>query len=328
LRVVAGLREPVRGQSDGLSSLVTERPFRTFLDELVTVIPPFTVFSAARRGLRALAVNLAAAGAAGGLGWALVRLTGDVPQWTAIAVGLYAAFSWATALRTRDAPAFQLIWGSATFLCLVIGYGLVGFSAYAATFWSTPYAIRVLGAAPEVAGLFIGGASAVGGFLGFILGGRIADRLRRTEPSGRILVALVGSGLAIVPYASAFSTRDVVLFYALQLPMTALSSSALGAAGATLQDLVLPRMRGAATATFFVGTTLIGLALGPYIAGKVSTLTGSLGLGMLSLLAAAPISLACLIYAWRRLPAAEAGVLDRAATAGERVDTSATVGSV
>ena len=37
-----------------------------------------------------------------------------------------------------------------------------------------------------------------------------------------------------------------------------------------LQDLVLPRMRATAGATYILGTTMVGLALGPYFAGKMS----------------------------------------------------------
>ena len=79
-----------------------------------------------------------------------------------------------------------------------------------------------------------------------------------------------------------------------------------GGAAATTQDLVLPRMRGTATGTFFIGTTLLGLALGPYLAGRVSTLSGSLSVGMLSLLLSVPITLAAGIAAYRLVPAAEA----------------------
>ena len=54
------------------------------------------------------------------------------------------------------------------------------------------------------------------------------------------------------------------------------ASAWVGAAVATLQDLVLPRMRATAGATYILGTTMVGLALGPYFAGKMSVLTGSL----------------------------------------------------
>jgi MFS family permease len=78
-------------------------------------------------------------------------------------------------------------------------------------------------------------------------------------------------------------------------------------------------MRGVATATFFLGTTLIGLALGPYLAGRLSVAFGDLGLGVVAVLAVVPISLAALLYLYRALPAAEASRLDRARAAGEAI---------
>jgi MFS family permease len=78
-------------------------------------------------------------------------------------------------------------------------------------------------------------------------------------------------------------------------------------------------MRGTATATFFLATTLIGLALGPYMAGQVSAVTGSLSTGVLSLLVAAPIGVTMLVIAYRTVPEAERTLLERARAAGEKV---------
>ena len=76
-------------------------------------------------------------------------------------------------------------------------------------------------------------------------------------------------------------------------------------------------MRGTATATFFLSTTLVGLALGPYMAGQVSAMSGSLSTGGLSLLIAVPIGLLLLIFAYRSVPEAERTVMERARAAGE-----------
>ena len=317
--LVATLREPLRGQSDGIITPPAEAPFRGFIEELTTVIPPFTLIGAARRGVAALGINVAVAAIVGISTYLLIKATGDIPQWVAIGLGVYAVFSWATALRYRDPPAFALIWGTPAFLCVTLGYGLIAFTAYAVSFWAATYAMRVLGASPETAGFWIGSSGALGGFLGVIIGGRMADHLRKTNPAGRIIVALVGAIAPAIPFVVAFTTGNLTLYYALQLPMTMLSSCALGASAATALDLVLPRMRGAATATFFIGTTLVGLALGPYMAGKVSSMSGSLGTGMLSLLLVAPISIAALIYAYRAVPKAEASMIDRARAVGEIV---------
>lgn len=316
---VATLREPPRGLADGILTPPTERPFRGFLDELLTVIPPLTLIGAARRGIGPLAVNVAGGLGIAALAWPLIAATGDSAQWVAVGVGAYAVFSWAAALRTRDRPAFALIWGSPAFLLVVVGYGLIAFTAYAVSFWSLPYLERSFGVSKAVAGLVVGGAGATGGFLGVVLGGRLADRWRRNNPAGRIAVILIGAITPIPLMITSFTTGSVTLFYALHLPMVGLSSAALGAAAAATQDLVLPRMRGAATATFFIGTTLIGLALGPYMAGRVSAWSGDLATGVLSLLLVAPLSIAALVLAYRLVPRAEASLRDRARAVGDPV---------
>ncbi len=313
------LREPIRGAIEGLPQKTVDRPFRGFLEELLAVIPPLTLISAARRGWGALAINIVVGGFITALAIILGTATDNFQQWGAIGLGYYAVFSWVMSLRERDAPTFRLIWGSPAFLYTILGYGMVAFASYSVSFWAAPYAERVLGEAKSVAGFWIGGGGALGGFLGVILGGRIADYLRERNPAGRILVIAFGVLAPVVPLIIAFTTENTTLFYFLNFILSLFGSSALGAAAATTQDLVLPRMRGTATATFFLSTTLVGLALGPYTAGQVSTLTGSLSYGVLSMVAAAPVGAILLYLAYRTVPGAERSINERARAAGEPI---------
>lgn len=316
---VSTLREPVRGLIEGTVTPPAERPFRDFLAELATIVPPLTLAYAASRGARAFAINAAAVILIGAISWQLAVLTTSWQQWSAIGLGVYAVFSWATALRARDLPTFRLIVGTPAFVLTVVAYGLNAFIAYAMSFWAAPYAMRVLGAPADQAGFLIGGSGALGGFLGVVIGGRVADRLRRTNPAGRMAVVIFSAVAPVPLMVLGFTAGSLPIFYAIILPAQALASAALGAAAATTQDLVLPRMRGTATATFFIGTTLLGLGLGPYLAGHVSTLTGNLATGMLSLIATVPVGLAAAIAAYRLLPAAEASRTERARAAGEAI---------
>jgi len=317
---VATLREPIRGAVEGLPP--PERhpaPFRAFLADLVTVLPPLTLIGAASRGVRALAVNLLAAGLVVLVVAGLVASGEPWPQWSAVGIGVYAVFSWASALRRRDPATFALIVGTPAFLCTVVAYGLNAFLSYAASFWAAPYALRVLGQSPAEAGFLIGGLGALAGFLGVTGGGILADRRRRTRANGRLEVVIAGAIVPVPFLVLAFTAASPAAFYPGIFLAQITASIALGAAAATTQDLVLPRMRGAATATFFLGTTLLGLAMGPYLAGRVSTLSGSLSVGMLSLLATVPVTLAAAIAAWRLVPAAEATREARARAAGEPI---------
>jgi MFS family permease len=316
---VATLREPIRGQADGIPTPPAERPFKGFLDELMTIIPPFTFFSAARYGTGSLISNIAVGLAISGCVAALISVTGTVPQWIAVGIGAYAVYSWASTLRHRDPPTFALIWGTPAYLYSTLGYGLIAFQSYAVSFWAAPYAERVLGVSKSEAGLWVGAPGALAGFLGVIAGGRLADHFRKTNPSGRLLVVLIAPLFSIVPFFIAFTTTEPVILYVGHFFAVIFTSASLGGTAATTQDLVLPRMRGVSTATFFVATTLVGLSLGPYMAGQVSSVTGSLSTGILSVAAAAPLSAILLILAYRALPKAEASMLDRARAVGETV---------
>lgn len=316
---VSTLREPLRGQSEGLITPPVPEPFKGFLGELVSIIPPLTLIGAGQRGGKALAINFAALILALAAAHGLFKLTGDGKQWYAVCLGVYAVFSWASALRRRDPPTFKLIWGTPAFIYVTVGYGLVTFLAYSVNAFSAAYAIRTFHLPQDQVGFWLGGANAAGGALGVIIGGWFADHLYKTNPAGRIIVIMIGAVGPVLPFVLSFTTENESLYFALNGPIVLLSSMALGAAGASAISLVLPRMRGTATASFVFGTALIGLSLGPYFAGKISTVTGDLATGMLSLLAAVPISVMCLVMAYKLVPKAEASLIDRARAAGEPI---------
>ena len=325
---VLTLREPVRGAIDGIPTPEDPRPFKGFLDELVQVIPPFTLFGAARRGIGALMANLTGAALIAVVVVGLSRLVpassalvpGISDQWLFLGIGYYAVYSWAMSLKARDIPTYRLTWGSPAFLTIILGYGTVAFVAYAASYWGAPYAERALGANKSELGWFLGAPSAVAGFLGVIVGGRMADYLLERRADGRVWVILFGLIAPIPPLLIAYTTTSPTVFYLGSFFTQLLSASALGAAAASSQALVLPRMRGVATATFFLATTLVGLGIGPFMAGYVSaTNDDDLALGMLSTLAVVPAGLVLLGAAIRLVPRAAQTVLERARAAGEPV---------
>ncbi|TCJ39894.1 MFS transporter [Parafrankia sp. BMG5.11] len=324
---VLTLREPARGAIDGIPTPPHPAPFREFFDELVQIIPPFTLVGALRRGPAALALNLLAAA---GFAVAAVLLTRWVyagpgkiipavsDQWLFLGVGYYAVFSWASGQRARDLPTYRLTWGSPAFLATILGYGTVSFVSYAASFFAAPYGEVAFAIPKTQLGWLVGAPAAVAGLLGVILGGRIADWLFVRNPAGRLYVVVFGLLSPVPAIWITFTTTSETVFYVTAALSQFFAASALGAAAATSQSLVLPRMRGVATATFFLATTLVGLALGPFLAGWVSASNGgNISLGVRSTLWAVPVGLACLIVAIRLVPAAATGMLARAGAAGE-----------
>ncbi len=322
---VATLREPKRGAMDGVEGKGSSTPFGDLLADLTAIVPPFTLIGAFKRGPAALAINLGVAALVFLFASTMIKLTGNLPQWSAVGVGYYAVFSWASTLRARDPATYRLIWGTPAFITTTLGYGLVSLAAYALGFWSAPYAETVLKLPKQELAFWLGANGAISGFLGVIIGGRIADAMRARTAAGRILVIMFGVVSPIVPIWIGYTTADATLFYAMNFLASMGAATALGAAAATTQDLVLPRMRGTATAAFFLGTTLVGLSFGPYMVGQISDLAGTmvdgrlvgdLRTGILSLIGVAPIAIGLLLHAYRTVPAAEASLIERSGESG------------
>ena len=88
---------------------------------------------------------------------------------------------------------------------------------------------------------------------------------------------------------------------------------------ATGQDLVMPRMRGAAAATYNLATSMFGLGLGPFLVGLISDKTGSISKGILTVYWLSPLVWIAMFILVKGLPKAEATRLERARAAGEPI---------
>jgi MFS family permease len=300
------LREPERGAIDNLPSTGDERPWRVFGEQLLELIPPFTLLGAMQRGLKSFAFNLIGAAIIGMGAWALVSATGNLQQFLFLGVGFYAVFSWASAQRQRDPGGFRLTWASPAFMAIVIAYGADCFVGYTVSYWAAPYAERTFALDKSELGLMLGAPAALGGFLGVIAGGRIADLLQARFATGRLMVVAFALITSVPVVLVGYSTESVTLFVVLNFAVQFVTSSALGAAGSASQAFVVPGFRGTATAIFLLGAALLGLGLGPFTAGHISTETGDLALGVRMTLLAVPVGLVALWVTARFTPDANA----------------------
>lgn len=321
------LREPLRGAIDGHpSDIVHPNAWSEFGRELAAILPPLTLFSAARLGVllpNLIVLAICAAGA-----FALATLTGDWPQWIAWWTGIYAVFSWTQSLKRRDPATHKLLWGTPMVVTLTIAFGSISFMTYAVAFWIPPYVLRTFYTGPTDAALIMQGvtaaeevstifgwSAAAASAIGVVLGGIISDKLRQRHAAGRLYVNMAAIILPAPAVFFLFTTDNLASFYIVAPYVGLCSALWVGAAIASLQDVVLPRMRGTAGATYVLGTSLVGLALGPYFAGKVAALTGSLATGIFSLYVVPPFTLTALWIASRKIGELEATREQRAAEA-------------
>jgi MFS family permease len=322
------LKEPLRGAIDGHpSDIVRPNAWSEFGRELAAILPPLTLISVARLP-GALIPNLVALSLCAMGAFALGSATSDWPQWIAWWTGIYAVFSWTQSLKRRDPATHKLLWGTPLVVMLTIAFGSISFMTYAVAFWIPPYVLRTFYTGPTDAALIMQGftaaeevstifgwSAAAASAIGVILGGIISDKLRQRRAAGRLYVNMAAIILPAPAVFYLFTTKDLASFYIVAPYVGLCSALWVGAAIATLQDVVLPRMRGTAGATYVLGTSLVGLALGPYTAGKVAAVTGSLATGVFSLYVVPPFTLAALWIASRRIGELEATREERAATA-------------
>ncbi len=316
------LREPKRGMSDGgdlAGAREQVKPLPAFLAELASVIPPFTVWNLIRRGASAamLAANLGAALGLVGAAYLLTGALGNPAQWGSLALGIYAAVSWGQSLALRDRPSTALIFRTRSMIFSVLGFSFLSFNGYGFGFWLAPFFSRVHAIPLDRLGFLVGGAAALGGWIGVTFGGVVADRLRLRSPRGRLYVGMLNAVLTIPLALAVCWTPNTTAALAFALPLYAASALWLGPGTSTIQDLVLPRMRAMASAAFLLVNTLIGLAMGPYTIGRLSMAFGDLRIAISLALIANVVALGFFLLAARTLPEDEATRFERARAAGE-----------
>jgi len=295
--LIARLREPPR---PGVAAGV--RPLQVVLRELSAAVPPFTLYNLFQiGGWPATAKNLVLAAGlvvgAAGLGY----LTGDWAQWIAVAIGIYSVTTWGGVLRRRDRPLFDLTFGCRTFIFTVVGAAMAGCLFATVSLWSATFMMRNLAASPGEAGLYLGIITAVAASTSAILGGYITDKWKRFDARAPLWVCLFALVVPAPAFLVMMRAEDLPTFVTAYAVFVVLSMPWSGGIGALVQDLVLPRMRGTASAAFSLIVILLSSGVGPYWAGKISTLTGSLTTGLYSLLVLIPAGAVFLLLAAARV---------------------------
>jgi MFS family permease len=324
---VRTLKEPTRGQSEGLVSPSSHpHPFKAGFEELGSVLPPLTLYNLYRfGGIRAVSWNLVFLSIIVTLALLLIDVTENVAQWSALGLGIYAAASWVQNVRLRDFPTYCMIFRCKTMICLCWGMPCIAFVTYGVGFWGAPYMMRMHGLTASEVGTFLGLGAALGGWIGVTLGGILSDLLKSRSVSGRLYVILAAPILSMPAGYIFVTTENVVTAYICSFFFSMFSPMWTGPAATTLNDLLLPRMRALSSAFYIMMITFIGLALGPYMIGFVSDSLAapgadageSLGRAMTYALGMLGIAVAFVLVAIRTLPDDEATRLDRARAAGE-----------
>ena len=312
--LVSWLREPPRPDRKDASVLAI------IAREAATAIPPFTVIALLQTGGRRAAIkNVIFLGVVAAVATGLGMLTRDWAQWMALGIGVYSVASWAQAVRYRDLPLFELTFGCPVFLYAVSGGAMLACFVGTIQAWAPTYAMRTLEGDHAKVGLWLGLISILGAVFSTLLGGFVTDLWKRRDNRAPIWVALICLLAPIVPLFLMLHAKSFGVFVPALLAFILLGMGWSGPFAALVQDLVLPRMRGAAAAAFALIIGLVAAGIGPYWAGKISTVTGSLTTGLYASLVFVPIGALLLVKAAAKLRQESfATRVARARAAGER----------
>jgi MFS family permease len=171
-----------------------------------------------------------------------------------------------------SAAAIRTLWAMRTFRHMALAAGLHSFAGYGIAAWAPAFLSRVHHLAPAEIGLWLGLITGVGGALGAVSGGMLADRLGARDARWSLWVPAIASVLE-VPFWFVFLLWPSHVPALLGgIPGVLGGAMWLGPVFATTQTLVRPDMRALAAAILLFVVNLIGLGIGPQAVGVMNDL--------------------------------------------------------
>ena len=212
-----------------------------------------------------------------GVAWTVWRLVPAALQRTTeageVAAGAFEDFQHAAALVLRTPT---LIW-------IFLGGAMVTFAVNGLIAWAAAFMQRVHGFSVARVGAEFGVWALLGGVLGALFGGRVADRLQQTWRGGRVLASGAGFVLGGPVCAALILVDDLRWFTPLVMGTYFLYTWYNGPLAAVILDVVPPPVQASVLGAFVLFSHLAGDALAPPLIGYLSDKTGSLRTAMLLL---------------------------------------------
>jgi MFS family permease len=147
---------------------------------------------------------------------------------------------------------------------------MLNFNMYALGLFMPAFLSRIHHLTLAASGIGTGIAYAIGGVAGSLFAGWLGDRMSHGRENARLLWA-AGFSIAGAPLAwLGILAGDVRLSVALITLFYGCLCAYYGFVYASIQDIIPPRMRGAAMAIYFMAMYLCGASFGPILTGKMS----------------------------------------------------------
>lgn len=155
------------------------------------------------------------------------------------------------------------------------GYSFFNLAANSLGIWGALFFVRRHGLTLAQVGAFAGILSIAGGMPGTVLGGVLADRLRRRGRGGRMLFTACGALVCIPLWLILLYSRNAVLLVVASVFLMGSALMWLGPAAADVHEIVGPELRGLGVAVYFFTVNLVGYGIGPPVIGFLSDRLGA-----------------------------------------------------
>lgn len=172
------------------------------------------------------------------------------------------------------AATFRVLFGKPSYRAVIGAMVLYFLMAYGALVFTTSFMIRAHGLSVAEAGALFGAVSAIGAIIGSLGGGIITDHLAKRDISWIARLPGWGLILAMPAYQAAFMAPNAPMMVAILLIASVLLTGAIPPMFSAMHVVCGGARRAMAVAIAFFFANLIGLGLGPVIAGSLSDWLG------------------------------------------------------
>lgn len=167
---------------------------------------------------------------------------------------------------------FKTLFRSKSFVFAALGTGFLAFGSYGTGNFMPSFLQRVHGMDIATAGYLLGLVFGVGGGLGILLGGYLADRFGAKDMRWYLWIPMITGFTSLIPLAIALFAVTIELVIGMIFLSVLLLGFYLAPVIAVTHSLVNARMRAFSSSVLFLILNFIGLGLGPLIIGYISDL--------------------------------------------------------
>ena len=169
----------------------------------------------------------------------------------------------------------RLLWSRVSFRHMALGGAFNAFASYSTSNWTASFFIRSHGMTTGELGTWLALIIGLGGAIGVVSGGVLADRLARNDKRWYMWLPAI-AGFVSVPFMiGVYLVDDAYTALAFAVVPGVMFNVYLGNTIATTHGLVGLRMRATASAILFLILSIIGLGIGPWAVGMLSDALGS-----------------------------------------------------